>query len=184
MELGLDKAKLLHYKALALKHLGDRAKLRLLVVSFLVLLILAAVYIPLSGEISSHRALAARQKQRYQSIRDVEALQREAASYRGRIAKDADTNDWVQYVLSGLREVRLKLRDMTSRPPQSVGPYGTVVLSIEVEGTYTQVRQFVEWMEKSDRLVRVDSIQFMKQPESLVVRMVLLGLACKHARPT
>ena len=182
METGLDKEKLLQYKALALKHLSDPVRLRLLMVFGLVFLYVVAVHTPLSGRIAGKRKLLAEQRRRLETIKDVDSLRREIRSYRGRILKDADTNEWVQYVLGGLRKARVRLRDMSSRPPQAVGLYRTVTLAIEVEGTYAEIKGFMEWLERSDRLLRVDSIRIEKQPRSLVMKLVLLGLVHRNAK--
>ncbi len=182
METGIDKEKLLQYKAVVLKHLGDRTKLRLSVVFALTFLAFVGVYTPLSDRIDEKRLQAAREKQRLEIIGDVESLRREINSFRGRIPEGSDTNEWVQYVLGGLREVRVKLRDMSCQPPQKVGPYRTVTLSVEVEGTYAEMKQFVEWLEQSDRLLRVDSSQLQKKSNNIVMRLVLLGLVRKNAK--
>ena len=183
MELGLDKEKIEQYKALALKHLSNPRKLRLLVISVLVLATVAGVHVPFTHWIGRNRALAAEKKRCLGTIRDVEALRQEVDSYRGRLPAGADTNDWVQYVLAGLRQVRLRLRDMSSKPPQTVGPYRTVTLSIDVEGTYPEMKRFVEWLEQSDRLLRVDSVRLAKQSNGLLMRLVLLGVVRKNAKP-
>jgi Tfp pilus assembly protein PilO len=182
METGLDKEKLLHYKAVVLKHLSDRTKLRISVAFSLTFLAVVGVYSPLSDRIRQKKAQVATEKQRREVIVDVEALRREINSFRGRVPEGSDTNEWVQYVLGGLREVRVKLRDMSSKPPQRVGPYRTVTLSLEVEGTYAEMKRFVEWLEQSDRLLRVDSSQLQKKPNNLVMRLVLLGLVRKNAK--
>jgi Tfp pilus assembly protein PilO len=183
MKTGLDSEKLAEYKAAALKHLSDPAKLRMLVVSGLVLSSVVLAYMPLTQQIAEKKAFLADKKRRLDAIKDVEVLRGEVDSYRRRIPKDADTNEWVQYILAGLREVRVKLRDMESKPPRKVGPYHTVTLAIEVEGTYAEVKRFVEWLEQSDRLLRIDSTRLEKQSDSLVMRLVLLGLVHKNAKP-
>jgi type II secretory pathway component PulM len=182
METGFDKEKLLHYKAIALKHLGDRTKLRLSVVFVLTLLAVVGVYTPMSDRITQNKVLLSKERQRIEAIADVESLRREIESFRGRLPEGADTNEWVQYILAGLREVRVKLRDMSSKPPMKVGPYRTVTLAIEVEGTYAEVKRFVEWLEQSDRLLRVDSSQLEKKSKSIVMRLVLLGLVRKNVK--
>jgi len=183
METGLDKAKLLHYKAVALKHLGDSTKLRLMVVFSLVCLIVLGAYMPLSGEIARSKALLYDRKRRLETVGEVCALRSEVASYRQRIAADADTNEWVQYVLAGLRTGGVKLRDMSSKPAEKVGPYRTVTLCFEVEGTYPEMKAFMEWLERSERLLRVDSVRLDRQPENLTMRITLLGLVRKNAKP-
>ena len=184
METGLDREKLLHYKAVALKHLSDPVKLRLLVACGLTFLAIVCVYTPFSDQIDGEKAMIEEERKRLNAIKGTEFLRSQAHGFRERIGKDADTNDWVQYLLGGLRQVRLKLRDMTSKEPQAVGPYRTVTLSIEVEGTYEEVKRFLEWLEQSDRLLRVDSIRLAKQREALRMKLVLHGLVHADARAT
>ncbi len=183
MDFGFDKTKLLQYKAVALKHLSDPVKLRLAVVSALTLLSIICAYVPLSGQITKRTAMLGVEKRRLDAIKEVEALRREAESYRGRISPNADTNEWVQYILGGLRKVNLKLRDMESKQPRKIGPYRAVTLTVEVAGPYSKIKAFMEWLEQSDRLLRVHSIRIEKQPKNLLMKIVLLGLVHKNAKP-
>lgn len=184
MDLGLDKARLLRYKAAITKHLSDPVKLRLVVSGTLALVAIVGVYLPFSGLIEENRAEVAAERGRDQAIKDVEGLRSQVAAYEGRIGKESDANDWVQYLLSGLREYPVKLRDMESRPPQKVGPYLAVTLSVEIEGTYHRMRDLMEWLESSDRVLRVDSMRFEKRPKSLLMKITVLGLVRKNAPAT
>ncbi len=65
---------------------------------------------------------------------------------------------------------------MESREPRKVGPYRAVTLAVEVEGTFPNLRRFVEWLENSPRLLRVESVRFEKQTDSILMRIVVLGL--------
>ena len=51
MDVGIDKAKLLHYKEIATKHLSNPVKLRLTTVFLLVALAVGIIYMPLSKRI-------------------------------------------------------------------------------------------------------------------------------------
>jgi len=182
MDTGIDKEKLLEYKALAVKHLSDPAKLRLTVVGVGIVIALFMIFNPLSKKILQGRKALSAEKRRFEAVREVEILRKEIDAYAHRIPENSDTNEWVQYILEGLRETRLKLRDMESRQPMKVGPFRTVTLSIEVEGVYSKLGQFVEWLETSDRLLRVDSIRFEKQPDTLVMKVIILGLVRKNVK--
>ncbi len=182
MDTGIDKEKIEQYKALAVKHLSDPIKLRLTVIGLSIVVGMFAIYNPMSKKIQAGRSGLSAEKRRFEAVRDVEILRKEIESYDPRIPQQSDTNEWVQYILDGLRETRLKLRDMESRQPMKVGPFRTVTLSVEVEGVYPKLQQFVEWLETSDRLLRVDSIRFEKQPDTLVMKVIILGLARKNAK--
>lgn len=181
MDVGFDKAKLLHYKALAEEHLGDPVRLRLAVVAALAAVALGGIYLPFSKRIEQVRGQLAAEHDRCDNITGVEKLRKQAESYRSRIGQQSDTNEWVQYILGGLRQLQVKLRDMESKKPRRVGPYRAVTLSLELEGSYSRLKSFLEWLEQSDRLVRVDSVRLEKQRSSLVMKIVVLGLMRKDA---
>lgn len=180
METGLDKAKLLRCKELAVAYLSDPAKLRLAVVAALIAASVLLVYTPLSGRIEQDaRKLSAAHK-REQDIVAVEKLRKQVQAYRDRIGREAAADEWVGYLLGGLRKFHVRLRDMESRAPRRVGPYKALVLSMEIEGTYPRLRDFVEWLDTSERMLRVDSLRLEKRPNNLVIKVVVLGLVGKH----
>lgn len=184
MELGVDKAKLLEYKAAIVKHLGNPAKLRLAVVAVLGTGAILGVYMPLSDQADANRATLAAHHERNEAVADVEKLRKEVAEYEGRIGQHSSANDWVQYMLDGLREYPVKLRDMQSKPLRRVGPYLAVTLTMEIEGTYRRMKGFMEWLESSDWVLRVDSLRFDKRPKALSMKITVLGLIPKNASAT
>ena len=181
METGIDKAKLLHYKAVVIKHLSDPAKLRLVVVGAMAGMMIGLVYVPFSDRIAGRRRALSAEIARRASIHDVEKLRTQAQSCREHVGQAGDTNEWVQYLLEGLRDKDVMLRDMASRQPKKIGPYQTVTLTLEVAGTYAQLKGFLEWLEGSDRLVRVDTVRIEKKPGTLQMKITILGLIRKHA---
>lgn len=182
MDIGIDKEKLLHYKAIACEHLSNPSKLRVATVGALIAVSLVSGYMPLSKRIQEVRKRLAAERERCQEITNVEKLRREVSTYRDDIGDNSDTNEWVQYLLAGLGQFNVKLRGMESREPRRVGPYRTVTLEIEIEGVYSQLTAFVEWLEQSSRLLRVDSVRFERSAESLLLKTTVLGLVPKNAR--
>jgi len=181
MDLGIDKAKLQQYKANIAKMLGDPVKMRLAIVFVAAALAVGAVYMPLCGRIDEARLTASAEKKRTEAIQGVETLWAEANSYRPRIGETSDTNDWVQYLLAGSRRIPVRLRDMQSREPVKVGPYKAIVFTLEVEGTFAQLKQFTEWLEQSERLLRIDNLRMERLPNALMMRIQVLGLVRKSA---
>jgi hypothetical protein len=181
MDLGLDKAKLAAYKAQVTRLLGDPLKMRLAVVVGITGLAIGAVYLPLTDRIDQRRAQVAAEVKRFETIKDVEGLRHEVAQYRPRVSENGDTNDWVQYLLGGLRETKARLRDMEIKEPRNVGPYRAIALVVEVEGTYPQLKQFVEWLDQSERLLRIDGVRFERMPTGIGMKVTILGLVPKHA---
>ena len=159
METGIDKAKLMQYKALAEQHLSDPMKLRLTVVGGLLVLTIALVYIPFSKEINQCKKLISAERERNNNIVDCEKLQKDVVVFRALIGEKSDTNEWVQYLLGGMSKFKIKLRGMESKQQRKVGIYKAIVLSMEIEGSYPELKNYVEWVESSERLIRIDLLQ-------------------------
>ena len=184
METGINKEQLRRYKAIVTAHLSDPAKMRLTVVTAVTAIGLLAVYEPLSDRIRNKQRQLAAEQTRTELIANVVSLRRQTQAYRPRIGEDSDTNEWVQYILTGLRKSGVKLRDMSSGAPRKVGPYKAIVLTVEVEGNYRTVKDLMQWLEQSDRLLRVDSMRCQKQPQAIHMKVILLGLVGKHVAET
>ena len=181
METGIDKEKLLYYRNLIVKHLSDPIKMRLAVVSAALIIGLGAVYVPFSKRLAKQQAQLEKQTAKANAIRDVENLRKQINLYKDRIPKISATNGWVQYILGGIRKNHVKLRDMSTRQPRKVASYKALVMEVEMEGTYPNLKKFVEWLEQSDRLLRIDGIRFKKRQDCLLMKVVVLGLVRGNA---
>lgn len=179
MDLGLDKAKVQQYMAQVVKLLGHPAKMRVALLAVMTALAIGGIYMPLSDGIDRQRRLVAAENKRLDCLQEVESLRRETRQYIARIDAESDTNEWVKYLLDGSRQAHVRLRDMQSKEPKKVGPYRAVSLVLEVQGRYPQLKQFLEWLDQSDRLLRVDSIRVEKLPDVLIMKVQVLGLVGK-----
>ena len=181
MDLGLDKAKLLQFKARIAALIGDPIKMRLAVVFAVAALGVGGIYYPLSGQIAEKRAAVAAEKERLETVQQVESLRRDVTEFRSRVGKQSDSNEWVQYLLDGSRQVGVRLRGMETKEPRKIGPYMAVALQLEVQGTYPQLRSFVEWLDQSNRLLRVESLRIERTPSVILMKIYVLGLVHKNA---
>jgi type II secretory pathway component PulM len=174
----------MHYKEIALRHLSNPMKLRLVTIFLITAIGIGGVYYPLSKRIQEAQKKLDTERNRNNKIQDMENLINSAELYRSRISDSSDTNEWAQYILDGLPNFKVKLRGMESGEPKRVGPYNAVSISIEIEGAFEQLREIVEWFEKSQRMLRIDSMRFEKRPDSLLMKLIVLGLVPKNARKT
>ena len=179
METGIDKEKLLHYKALAEKHLSNPKKFRLAVAAFFLLVGIFGIYLPFSKRIQETRKMLADERERNSYIMKVESLEKQSRMYKSYLESNTDTNLWVQYILDGLERFQVKLRDMESKSSRKVGMYEAVCLSLELEGNYDQLKGVIEWLEQSEHLLRIDSLRFEKRPDYLLMKVDVLGLMGK-----
>jgi Tfp pilus assembly protein PilO len=182
MDVGIDKAKLLHYKEITAKHLSNPVKLRLTTVFLLVALAIGMIYMPLSNRLQEARKQLANERERNKKITDINKLRKCMNMYRNRIGEHSDTNEWVQYILDGLQNYKVRLRTMESHEPRRVGPYNAVSLSMEIEGTYAELKAIIRWLDMTKRILRIDSMRFEKRPDNLLMKIIVLGLVPKNAR--
>lgn len=180
MELTIDKEQMMRYKALFVRHMSDPVKLRLATAGGLLLLFVILVYMPFSEKIDENRRLLAEEETRNRCLVDCARLQRQSDAFKSLVDEKHDTNEWTNYLLDGLGKYQVKLRGMTSRQQQEVGPYGVASFSMEIEGEYSELRNYVEWVESSPRLIRIDSLQLEQRPKDLLkMKIVILGVINK-----
>ena len=181
MDLGLDKAKLLQANARIAALIGHPIKMRLAVIFAVAALGVGGIYYPFSVRIAEKRAAVEAEKNRLETVQQVESLRRNVKEFRSRIGKQSDSNEWVQYLLDGSRKIGVQLRGMEIKDPRKIGPYMAVSLQMEVQGTYPQVQSFVEWLDQSDRLLRLESVRIEKTPGVILMKLYVLGLMQNNA---
>jgi Tfp pilus assembly protein PilO len=162
-----------------LANLHDPFRLRVLVTGLMLLVGYVGIYMPLSGRIEETTRKLSDERRREELANEVDCLRAQVARFQARLPVDTDTNQWVQYVLSGIRQFPLKLNNMGSHSPQRVGPYEAVALYIEVEGEYSDLDSFLHWLETNDRLFRIDSAKIAparNENDKLTMQLELLGL--------
>jgi Tfp pilus assembly protein PilO len=179
METGLDRERLEQYKATLEKYLNEPAKMRLAVVVALFVAGIMLIYMPLSDKLAQQRSLIATERSRAEAIELLESLQEQTDAYRSRIPENVDANNWAKYVLDLLRDRKLRLRDMSTKPRRKAGPYEAVVLCVEVEGPFNKIRDFIEDLESSDRLLRIDVVRLEKEKDTIIAKLTILGLMNK-----
>lgn len=166
-------------KAQLLERLHNPFQLRMLVTALSLLAGYLAVYMPLTSDIdTTARALAAEQK-RLELACDIEHLRAQYRRFQHRLPPKADPNEWVQYVLGGIRTFPLKLARFDTDPPRTVGPYKAVALRIELEGAFRAHSAFLRWLETNERLFRVESLNIVPHRSAsgiLVVQLTVLGM--------
>lgn len=175
MSLSDTKAEL---KKLA-ERLHDPRQLRLLATGLMLAVGYVAIYMPLSSRIEESTRKLRREQKRNELAEDVERLRRQVETLQTRVPEDTDVNEWVQYVLDGIRRTPLKLATLDSGNPQRVGPYEAIVLHLELEGAFHDLDGFLEWIESNQRFFRVDSARIApprNQSDQRLMQLTLLGL--------
>jgi Tfp pilus assembly protein PilO len=137
------------------------------------------IYLPLSNETVEAAAQLELAQKRLALARDIERLRTQHNSFKKRLPQKTDANEWVKYMLDGIRTYPLKLVALDPRPTQEIGPYKAVVLRIELEGDFQDLHAFLCWLEGNDRLFRIEGIALAPHRQSkgvLSMQLTVLGV--------
>lgn len=167
------------FKAKLLERLHNPAQLKGLVTGLVLLVGYAGIYMPLSSGMEEKTRKLAREQTHLGLARDVEHLQAQFDKFKDRLPEKKDPNEWVEYVLDGIRKFPLKLAKLDAESSREVGPYKAVMLRIEFEGAFPDMDAFLCWLESNERLFRVDTVKITPHRSGngkLVMQLVVLGV--------
>jgi Tfp pilus assembly protein PilO len=166
-------------KGRLLERLHDPVQLRI----FVTVAVLAGgylgVYLPLDGRIEEATRQRDAERKRTELATDLEHLRAELQKFQGRLPKQADSKEWVEYLLSGVRRFPLRLTQLNCDPPRDMGPYRAVVLRIELEGDFMDMDAFLRWLDGNQRLFRTDMVRIspsLGNREVLLMQLAVLGV--------
>jgi Tfp pilus assembly protein PilO len=165
--------------SIALRVLHNPFQLRVVVM----LVIFAAWYLgfcmPMSSSIDRTVASTSTERKRLALALEVERLRAQVMRFDDRLPRKTDPNEWVHYMLEGVRRFPLRMVLLDSDGMKDVGPYKAVVVKLEVEGAFHDVDAFLRWVEGNSRLLRVDGIRMEPSRAAkgkMSVQMVILGV--------
>jgi hypothetical protein len=162
-----------------LKRLRDPVQLRALLTGVMVVVGYGIIYLPLDGDIAETKARLAKEQKRLGLARDIEQLRAQFNSFKKRLPEKPDPNEWVQYLLEGIRGFPVNLVALNTDPLKEVGPYKAVVLRMHLEGSFQGLNAMLRWLEMNQRLCRVDSVRIVahtKDKGLRVMQLTLLGV--------
>jgi Tfp pilus assembly protein PilO len=156
------------------ERLHDPVQLKVALTALMLALGYVAVYMPFSAQIAEISREFKQEQRQAGLTHEIEALQNEVDSFADRLPQKTDTNEWVQYVLGGVRQRPLKLVSLDPESTPNVGPYQALVLKIELEGDYGDLNAFLQWMATNQRLFRVNHMKIAPaRDESGILNMQL-----------
>ncbi len=166
-------------KAALIDRLHHPLQLRIVVAAVVMLVGYGAVYMPLDSAVTDTTKQLKKEEHRLELARDIEHLRGEQKRFQDRLSKDRDPNEWVEYLLGGIRALPLKLVNLDSKTPQDVGPFKAVVLLCELEGSFHDMERLLRWIEFNERLFRIDSVRIVPHRSNnglLVMQLIILGV--------
>jgi hypothetical protein len=171
--------KLSRLLAMFLARMHDPLQLRAFLCGSLLLVWYVGIYRPLSGDIAEASRVRAREEKHLALVRDIEALRGQVARFQGRLPEGTDPNEWIEYVLGGIRKYPLKLVKLDPATPLKHGPYNLMVLRIELEGAFPDLEKLIRWLESNERLFRVEMVRIEPHISGngvLIMQLSVLGV--------
>jgi Tfp pilus assembly protein PilO len=133
---------------------------------------------PMSAAIDERTRRADRERKRLELAGEVERLRAQVDRFQARLPLKTDPNEWVQYMLGGVRGFPLRLLMLDTDGEKDVGPYKAQVVKMQVEGGFHDVDAFLRWIETNTRLLRIDSVRITptKDGRKVEAHLVVLGV--------
>ena len=132
---------------------------------------------PLSARIDGAKDRLTKAEARMQLAGEVSGLRKQAALYQKKLPRGIDTNDWTNYLLTGIRGERVKLIRMDPKDVVTLGPCKVLSWQIDLEGDLESLGRVVEWLENGKRLVRIDRLLIQNPDDRLIMSLLVKGLA-------
>jgi Tfp pilus assembly protein PilO len=142
-----------------LERLHNPTELRICLMLVILGIGYSAVYLPFQVTIAATTRKLQDTEKRLALADEVEALQRQYRAIEPRITANADVSEWLQYVLSGLRQSPIKLDTFSPESPKALGIYQTLTIKIKAVGSFADLDKFIYWLEANPRLFRVSSVR-------------------------
>jgi Tfp pilus assembly protein PilO len=167
-------------KTRLLESLHNPTRLRICVMAAVLLAGYYAVFVPLDARVAQTTKKLGRETKMLELAANLERLQTQYSALEPRVPRQADTKEWVQYVLDGIRRLPLKMVRLDCRDPKQFGPLRVVIFQIELEGTFFDLDRFLRWVESDRRLFRVDEVSISPMQGGLggtSMKLTVLGLS-------
>jgi Tfp pilus assembly protein PilO len=161
-----------------LERLHDPLQLRLCVLAAVVAAGYFGVYVPLNGKLIETTKKLQRDRKQLELADSIEQLQKQFHKFENRVPQQADSKEWVQYVLEGIRQLPVNLVSLDCKVPKEIGPYRAIVLQLQLEGTFFELDQVFRWLESNRRLLRADDVRLApgRTNHSMQMHLTLLGM--------
>ena len=161
------------------RRLKDPLQLRFFVGGGMALAWYAAVYLPASSGIAEASRSKSAATAHAVVAREIQALRAETAKFRDRLPRGTDANEWVEYILAGVRDRPVRLLKLEPKGLRKHGPFNVVILQIELAGKFADLDAALAWIEDNPRLLRIDNAAIDRgrgNDRDLLLRLTVLGV--------
>jgi hypothetical protein len=165
--------------AKAAEQLRDPFRFRMFVALIVLAIGYFAIYTPLADRIAGRKRVLKQEEDRDALFQEVGMLRAQRDLVENRLVKDTDANEWIQYVLNGVRRLPLTLINLDSNSERRVGIYRAVAMRLEVSGEMRDLDSLLHWLETNERLFRIETVNVAAhrtEDTRRVMQLTILGL--------
>jgi Tfp pilus assembly protein PilO len=169
-------------KSAVFDYLHNPTQLRMFLMAVVLGVGYTAIYLPLDTTIAATTRKLVDAKRRLALADDLDVVQKQFRQIQSRIPNSPDASEWMQYVLSGLRQTPLRLDSFSPDTPKAMGTYQILTIKIKVSGSFEDIDKFLYWLESNPRLFRVDSVRLISlgakgaEAGNVVMDLVVVGV--------
>ena len=159
--------------------LRDPLKLRVLVGATMMGAWYGLFYTPISGLIQATAGDRALTESHLEAAKAIGELRTEVDKFRSYLPARSDMNEWVEYVLAGVRKFPLKVLKLEPQANRKHGPFNLAVLKLELQGQFEHLDAMLAWIEVNPRLLRIDAIDLTPgrgEADDLILNLTVLGV--------
>ena len=147
-----------------IERLHNPAELRLFLTAVVLGIGYTAIYMPFDKTIVATTRKLADSRNLLSLADEIGQLQKQYQQAEGRLTKQTDSSEWMEYLLSGIRRSPLRLDSFSPSPPRALGPFQIVTFQIKLSGSFADLDGFLHWLESNERLFRVDNVKMAPAP--------------------
>lgn len=140
---------------------------------------LAGVTMPLGGSLDAKREALAEARERAEVAERIAGHLAAWQQVAPRIVAQAEAVDWDEYLLQHLRAAGMRVLSQESPEVAELGEFRTITLRLRAGGRYAQIVDFLDRIERGERLMRADRLQITIGQSELELEIELVGLAGK-----
>ena len=176
MDTGLDGPQIAALRKSLLKAVHDPAQLRLIVSGLIGAIGIFGLCRPEARALDESRTKCALLEATAEDAEELSHLTAQSDGYDARLPKVDDASDWQQYVTKHLEASGIKMRKIEPRKMLQSSKFHVVVMEVTADGMFPNLIDFLDRLERGERIVRFDRIGFEKRAATIGLRFQFFGL--------
>ncbi|MCE9638477.1 MAG: type 4a pilus biogenesis protein PilO [Planctomycetes bacterium] len=181
MDTGLDSPQVQAMRKALGKAAHDPGRLRLIVAGLIGAIGIFGLCRPETARLEESRTKCEAIEATAAEAEQLRQLTAQSDTYAARLPKSESPSDWQDYITQHLEASGVTLRKIEPRKTLQSAGFRVVVVEVTVDGMYSDLVDFIDRLERGDRICRLDRLAFEKRASTLGLRFQFFGLVKPRA---